>query len=151
MGEVGDTKLAALDQVGEDALFEKLTNGTSVTDLIREHNVGWKLWYRWLDSAQGRRQRYQEALDMAGHFYAARAVQTAQQADVGSVNVARLQVDTDKWYAAKLNQQYDTRQRDVAVNISVTDLHAQAAALLASVQANDDVIEGEWSDAEDDV
>ena len=56
-----------------------------------------------------------------------------------------------KWYAAKLNQQYDTRQRDVAVNISVTDLHAQAAALLASVQANDDVIEGEWSDAEDDV
>jgi len=151
MGEVGDTKLAALDQVGEDALFEKLTNGTSVTDLIREQNVGWRLWYRWLDKAQGRRQRYQEALDMAGHFYAARAVQTAQQADVGSVNVARLQVDTDKWYAAKLNQQYDTRQRDVAVNISVTDLHAQAAALLASVQANDDVIEGEWSDAEDDV
>ena len=151
MGEIGDTKLAALDQVGEDALFEKLTNGTSVTDLIREQNVGWRLWYRWLDKAQGRRQRYQDALDMAGHFYAARAVQTAQQADVGSVNVARLQVDTDKWYAAKLNQQYDTRQRDVAVNISVTDLHAQAAALLASVQANDDVIEGEWSDAEDDV
>ena len=151
MGEVGDTKLAALDQVGEDVLFEKLTNGTSVTDLIREQNVGWRLWYRWLDKAQGRRQRYQEALDMAGHFYAARAVQTAQQADVGSVNVARLQVDTDKWYAAKLNQQYDTRQRDVAVNISVTDLHAQAAALLASVQASDDVIEGEWSDAEDDV
>lgn len=151
MGEIGNAKLAALDQVGEEELFEKLTTGTSVTDLIREYNVGWKLWYRWLDSAQGRRQRYQEALDMAGHFYAARAVQTAQQADVGSVNVARLQVDTDKWYAAKLNQQYDTRQRDVAVNISVTDLHAQAAALLASVQANDDVIEGEWSDAEDDV
>ena len=151
MGEIGNAKLAALDQVGEEELFEKLTTGTSVTDLIREYNVGWKLWYRWLDSAKGRRQRYQEALDMAGHFYAARAVQTAQQADAGSVNVARLQVDTDKWYAAKLNQQYDTRQRDVAVNISVTDLHAQAAALLASVQASDDVIEGEWSDAEDDV
>lgn len=149
MGEVGKAKLATLDKIGEEELFEKIANGTSVKDVIKEADVGWRLWYRWLDSAQGRRQRYTEAMEMAGHYYAARAIETAQSADVGSVNVARLQVETDKWYAAKMNQQYDTRQRDVAVNISVTDLHAQAAALLASVQAGDDIIEGEWSEDED--
>ena len=149
MGEVGNAKLAALDKIGEEELFEKIANGTSVKDAIKEADVGWRLWYRWLDSEQGRRQRYTEAMEMAGNYYAARAIETAQQADVGSVNVARLQVETDKWYAAKMNQQYDTRQRDVAVNISVTDLHAQAAALLASVQAGDDIIEGEWSEDED--
>ena len=47
-----------------------------------------------------------------------------------TVNVSRLKVDTDKWIASKLNQKYDTRQRDVAINISVNDLHAQAAQLL---------------------
>lgn len=148
MGEVGDTKIASLEATGEEVLFEKIANGMSVKDVIKEADVGWRLWYRWLDSAQGRRQRYMEAMEMAGHYYAARAIETAQQADVGSVNVARLQVETDKWYAAKMNQQYDTRMRDVAVNISVTDLHAQAAALLASVQAGDDIIEGEWSEDE---
>jgi len=54
-----------------------------------------------------------------------------------------LQVDTDKWMASKLNAQYDTRQRDVAINISVNDLHAQAAQLLG------DVIEGEVFEDDD--
>ena len=60
-----------------------------------------------------------------------------------NVNVARLQVDTDKWMASKLNAQYDTRQRDLAINISVNDLHAQAAQLLG------DVIEGEAFEDDD--
>ena len=71
-------------------------------------------------------------------------MQTAQSADPATVNVARLQVDTDKWIASKLNAQYDTRQRDVAINISVNDLHAQAAALLG------DVIEGDAVEVDDD-
>jgi len=40
-----------------------------------------------------------------------------------------------------MSPEYDVRQRDVAINISVNDLHAQAAMLLNSV--TDDVIEGE--------
>jgi hypothetical protein len=55
-----------------------------------------------------------------------------------------LKVDTDKWFASKMNAQYDTRQRDVAINISVTDLHAQAAQLLG------DVIDGDATDVTPD-
>ena len=76
------------------------------------------------------------------------AVQTAQAVTPDMVNVARLQVDTDKWIASKLNSQYDTRQRDVAVNISVTDLHAQAAQLLNTVEMGD-VIDVDAEDVSD--
>jgi hypothetical protein len=144
MGEIGKTKLAAVEAVGEDEILERIASGVSMQQMCRELNIGTKLWYKWLDSVKGRRERYNAAQAEAAHFYANRAVETAQNTDPSMVNVARLQVDTDKWIASKLNAQYDTRQRDVAINISVNDLHAQAAALLG------DVIEGEAEDVSDE-
>ena len=134
---VAKAKLAALEEMGEDDLFEQIASGVSVRSLMKKHDFGYKLWSRWLDAKAGRRDRYAAAQMEAGHFFAERAIDTAQNTDPSMVNVARLQVDTDKWYASKLNAQYDTRQRDVAINISVNDLHAQAAQLLG------DVIEGD--------
>ncbi len=152
MGEIGKQKLAKLTSIGEDELFGRITSGTSVSDLLAEVEVGWKLWAKWLDAEKGRRERYEQTKKAAAHFYASRAVNTAQSATTADVAVSRLQVDTDKWIAAKLNEQYDTRQRDVAVNISVSDLHAQAAELLRSVgdtidldDDDYDVMEGEIS------
>ena len=144
MGEIGKTKLAAVEAVGEDEILERIASGASMQQMCKELNIGTKLWYKWLDSVKGRRERYNAAQAEAAHFYADRAVQTAQNAEPATVNVARLQVDTDKWIASKLNAQYDTRQRDVAINISVNDLHAQAAVLLG------DVIEGEAVEVDDD-
>jgi len=144
VGEVGKAKIAALEEIGEDELFEQIARGKSLRKLMAEQNIGWKLWAKWLDAKTGRRDRYAAAQLEAGHFYAERAVDTAQNTDPSMVNVARLQVDTDKWMASKLNAQYDTRQRDVAINISVNDLHAQAAQLLG------DVIEGDAEEVDDD-
>jgi len=142
VGEVGKAKIAAIEQVGEDEILERIASGVSVRTLMKEFNVGYKLFAVWLDSAEGRRGRYEAAQHEAGHFYAERAVDTAQNAQPEDVNVSRLKVDTDKWMASKMNAKYDTRQRDVAINISVSDLHAQAAQLL------DDVIEGEAEEIE---
>ena len=97
----------------------------------------------WVDAERGRKDRYRAAQEAAGHFFASRAVDTAQNADPATVNVSRLQVDTDKWIASKLNQQYDVRQKDIAINISVNDLHAQAAQLLGDV---DDIEDAEIVD-----
>ena len=144
ISNIAKAKLAALEEVGEDELFEQIASGKSVRSLMKERDIGYKLWSRWLDAKTGRRDRYAAAQLEAGHYYAERAVDTAQNTDPSMVNVARLQVDTDKWMASKLNAQYDTRQRDVAINISVNDLHAQAAQLLG------DVIEGEVVEVDDD-
>jgi hypothetical protein len=144
VGEVGKAKMAALDTVGEDEILERIAQGETMQMLCKQYDIGTKLWYKWLDSVEGRRGRYNAAMNEAGHFYASRAVNTAQSATPETINVARLQVDTDKWMAAKRNAGYDTRQRDVAINISVNDLHAQAAALLG------DVIEGDAVEVSDD-
>ena len=140
MGEIGKAKIAAINAVGEDALFERMARGETVSTIIGELDVGWKLWHKWLDAERGRKDRYRAAQEAAGHFLASRAVDTAQKADPATVNVSRLQVDTDKWIASKLNQQYDVRQKDIAINISVNDLHAQAAELLGDL---DDVEDAE--------
>ena len=138
--EIARAKLDALDARGEDDIFEELVSGTSMRDMCKKMNVGHKLWYKWIDSVNGRRGRYEDALTEAAHFYANRAISTAQATEPATVNADRLRVDTDKWMASKLSPQYDTRQRDVAINISVSDLHAQAAMLLGSV------LEGEAED-----
>ena len=144
VGEVGMAKIAALDAVGEDDILERIAQGETMQMMCKQYNIGTKLWYKWLDRVEGRRDRYNAAQAGAAHVYANRAVQTAKAVTPDMVNVARLQVDTDKWMAAKRNAGYDTRQRDVAINISVNDLHAQAAALL------NNVIEGDAVEVSDD-
>ena len=153
MSEIAKAKFAALDEVGEEEIFEQIASGVSMREMCRKMNVGHKLWYRWIDRERGRRSRYEDALMEAAHFYADRAVQTAQMTDPATVNADRLKVDTDKWIASKLNQQYDTRQKDVAINISVNDLHAQAAQLLGDVidlEAEDVTDYGDGDDDSDD-
>ena len=135
-------KIEMLNTMGEEQVFERICGGEAVTAMITSLNVGYRLFSRWLNEEEGRLQRYKAGLEEAGHFYAARALDTAQAATSENVNVARLKVDTDKWMAAKLNQQYDVRQRDVEINISVTDLHAQAAQLIASVE-DAEIVEGD--------
>ena len=115
VGKVGKAKIAAIEKIGEEEVLERISTGTSVRTLMKEFEVGYKLFAMWLDAEDGRRGRYEQALVEAGNFYAERAVDTAQNAEPETVNVSRLKVDTDKWIASKLNQKYDTRQRDVAI------------------------------------
>ena len=131
MGKLMREKVAQLEEIGEDTIFDRMVEGHTVKSIVHDLKIGWRTFYKWVDSVEGRRERYQEALEQSGHFYAARAVEAAQMADKDSVNVARLQVDTDKWFASKLNQTYDVRQRETTVTLKVEDLHAQAAALIS--------------------
>ena len=150
MGTIGKVKLAALEAAGEDEIFGMIAAGKNASDVIALFDVGWNLFHKWIASGEGRAQRYDEAKQMAGHYYASQAQKIADEIHQheASVNSAKLAVDLLKWKAAKASPEYDTRQRDIAVNISVNDLHAQAAQLLNSVGG--DVIEGEAVEVEDD-
>ena len=140
MGKLTRERVAALEEYGEDALFERILSGQTVRSIVLGDNIGWRAFYGWLKKAEGREERYKAVLEQASHAIAARAVDTAQAATPDMVNVARLQVDTDKWYAAKLNPIYDTRAKEVSVTLRVEDLHAQAAALI-SAEVESEVID----------
>jgi hypothetical protein len=143
MGKVGKTKLQMLTDVGEEEILGMISNGKNPSDVIKHFNVGWNIFYKWVNDEEGRAARYKQARDVAGHKYASKAEEVAEAIHLqeASVNSARLAVDTYKWLAAKANDTYDTRQSNVAVNVSVTDLHAQAAKLMASIGG--DVIDAE--------
>ena len=158
MGKLTRERMKMMDAVGEDELFERILSGQTVRSINAELGIGWRAFYKWLDAVDGRRQRYEDTLQQAGHAYAARAVDTAQNATAENVNVARLQVDTDKWIASKLNQTYDVRQRETTVTLKVEDLHAQAAALFAhevehemlDVDDDGNILDAETGESEDD-
>lgn len=158
MGKLTRERMKMMDEVGEDDLFERILSGQSVRSINAELGIGWRAFYKWLDAVEGRRERYNDALQQAGHAYAARAVDTAQSATPENVNVARLMVDTDKWMAGKLNAAYDVRQRETTVTLRVEDLHAQAAALFAhevehemiDMDEDGNILDAETSDREDE-
>ena len=56
MGKVADVKLASVNQIGEDELFNRLATGTTLSELLKDIGIGYKLWARWLDMSEGRRQ-----------------------------------------------------------------------------------------------
>lgn len=131
-------KVARLElEVDDEEIVEKISNGVFAQDIILELGIGWKVWSMWLDNREGRRREVEKARENAAHFFASRAVKTAQGASSENVNVARLQVDTDKWVAGRFNEMYDARQRDISVNINVGDLHAQALELMRDVTPKD--------------
>ena len=158
MGKLTRERMKMMDEVGEEDLFERILSGQSVRSINAELGIGWRAFYKWLDAVDGRRERYNDALQQAGHAYAARAVDTAQNATSENVNVARLQVDTDKWMASKLNAAYDVRQRETTVTLRVEDLHAQAAALFAhevehemlDLDEDGNILDAETSEREDE-
>lgn len=149
MGRITKERIKQLNDIGEDVIFERIMAGHTVKALLAEWgSMGWGTWYKWLDDEPGRRDKYDKVLKRAGHAYAQRAVETAQMATPETVNVARLQVDTDKWIAGKLNSVYDTRQKETTVTLRVEDLHSQAAALI-SEQAERAVIDAVYEDVTD--
>ena len=132
MGKLMLEKIKRLEEIGEDTIFDRMVEGHTVKSIVGDLQIGWRTFYKWVDNVEGRRERYEEALEQSGHFDAARAVEAAQNADKDNVQVARLQSDTDRWFASKLNQTYDVRQRETTVTLKVEDLHAQAAALISN-------------------
>ena len=156
MGKLTNARAKWLEEYGEEKMFERILSGETVRGIMFSNSqdapngcLSWASWYKWLDAVEGRRERYNEVLRNAAHAIAARAVETAQASTPETVVVDRLKVDTDKWYAAKLNDKYDTRQRDVNVNISINDLHAQAAALM-SEELEREIVDAEYSVVEDE-
>ena len=50
-----------INEVGEDAIFSALAGGKPVVQTIEALQVGPRAFYAWLDAANGRRERYEQA------------------------------------------------------------------------------------------
>ncbi len=87
MGKITLERVKQLEEIGEDVIFDRILSGEAVRTMLAKWRMGWRAWYRWVDSVEGRRARYDQVLMQAGHSYAQRAVETAQNATSENVNV----------------------------------------------------------------
>jgi hypothetical protein len=96
----------------------------------------------WINQTEERKEAVLRARKLKAEKLAEDALDIADNADEssnGGVNKARLQVDTRKWMASKLDpDQYGDKQGP-AVNISIGDLHLTALKQMNKVE----VIDGE--------
>jgi hypothetical protein len=83
----------------------------------------------WINQTEERKEAVLRARKLKAEKLAEEALDIADQADetsVGGVNKARLQVETRKWMASKLDPADYGDKSGPQVNISIGDLHLQA-------------------------
>jgi hypothetical protein len=94
----------------------------------------------WINQTEERKEAVLRARKLKAEKLAEDALDIADNADEssnGGVNKARLQVDTRKWMASKLDpDQYGDKQGP-AVNISIGDLHLTALKQMNKVEVID--------------
>jgi hypothetical protein len=83
----------------------------------------------WINQTEERKEAVLRARKLKAEKLVEDALDIADSADecsVGGINKARLQVETRKWMASKLNPDDYGDKSGPLVNISVGDLHLQA-------------------------
>lgn len=84
-------------------ICERIAKGESVLAISKESGMpSQSMIYRWLESHVEFREKYARARDRQADSLAEQALEIADQAAPGRSDAARLQVDTRKWWAARL-------------------------------------------------
>lgn len=108
-----------------EEICDRIAKGESVKEICTDKESGWlpgeSTVYRWLAENEPFRERYALAREAQADGKFDEAWNIAKTATAESVQVARLQVDTIKWQAAKLapKKYGDSVKIDGAVGVTV--------------------------------
>lgn len=105
------TKSGILDEIGVDAICERLAGGESLRQIARDVGVHNGTLCRWLTSDEDRAQHYARAREMAGHKAASEVMEIADDRSLGA-DERRVMIDARKWAAGRMaGKYYGDRQR----------------------------------------
>jgi len=86
-----------------DYICEQLAEGRSLRDICKEDKMpSTGTACRWLVEHTDFQEQYAHAREIQAELYADELVNISDEAQVESVQVSRLQIDTRKWVASKL-------------------------------------------------
>ena len=116
-----------LDEVGEDDIFAAISGGMGTKKAIKHFNSNNRIFYKWLDSADGRRERYLNARKLWADTLAEECLDIANGTiDAHDATVRKLRIDTRKWLAQSANPDNWRERRDPLVNVTLGDQHLDA-------------------------
>jgi hypothetical protein len=111
---------------GEAAIVDKLSEGETVLGLARTLGMSHTAFYDWVDrGGEARTAALARARTRGGQSLAEQTIDIADAATPQEAQVAKLRVDTRRWLASKMNEEYSDKQQPL-VNIDLGSMALDA-------------------------
>lgn len=111
---------------GEMAIADKLSEGQTVLGLARTLGISHTAFYDWVDrGGEARAAALARARARGGQSLAEETLEIADAATPQEAQVAKLRVDTRRWLASKMNEEYGDKQQPL-VNIDLGSMALDA-------------------------
>jgi len=110
---------------GEAMLFDHIAQGKTVDSMIKALGVSIGGFYKWVDRDAKRGELLARARTRGGQSLAEQTLEIADSATPQEAQVAKLRVDTRRWLASKMNDDYGDKQQPL-VNIDLGSMALDA-------------------------
>lgn len=124
---------AAIEEAGGDEMmFDQVAAGKPIGEIMEPWGVSRQMFYAWLDSREGRREKYEEAKRQSADAHVEEAHDilmgaNPKQVHSAQVSMLKAQVGFKKWLAAKRNpEEYGEQNQQIDFNINLNDFHLEA-------------------------
>jgi transposase-like protein len=111
---------------GELAIVDRLSQGETVLGVARALGISHTAFYDWVDrGGEARAAALARARARGGQSLAEETLEIADNASPQEAQVAKLRVDTRRWLASKMNEDYNDKQQPL-VNIDLGSMALDA-------------------------
>ena len=110
---------------GEAMLFDHITQGKTTDSVIKSLDISIGGFYKWIEKDAKRGELLARARTRGGRSLAEQTLEIADAASPQEAQVAKLRVDTRRWLASKLSEEFSDKQQPL-VNIDLGSMALDA-------------------------
>ena len=122
---------------GESAMLDRLSQGETILSLARSMEISHTAFYEWIERGGAERaDALARARARGGRSLAEQTLEIADAATPQDAQVAKLRVDTRRWLASKLSEEFSDKQQPL-VNIDLGSMALDALRKRSIVLVDD--------------
>ena len=112
---------------GEDAIFEQIASGKTITKMADDRGVSRGLFHKWLGQTDGRRERLREARKMSASVLADEAKDILETSTKRTISVDRERARMRMWLSERFDRKtFGDKKDEVNIKVDIGLLHLQA-------------------------
>jgi len=121
---------------GEAMLFDHISQGKTTDSVIKSLGISIGGFYKWIEKDVRRGELLARARTRGGRSLAEQTLEIADAASPQEAQVAKLRVDTRRWLASKLSEEFSDKQQPL-VNIDLGSMALDALRKRTVVSLDD--------------
>jgi hypothetical protein len=110
---------------GEAMVFDHISQGKTIDSVIKSLGISIGGFYKWVEKDEKRGELLARARTRGGRSLAEQTLEIADSATPQEAQVAKLRVDTRRWLASKLSEEFSDKQQPL-VNIDLGSMALDA-------------------------